>query len=163
MYPACILHVSDTLFQDTHASLYPACILNVSRMYLSRYDRIHHGSMYSPCIPRVQPVGIRTSGCILLYPIVSWCIPEAHGSGHVWGCGYVYRSVSCVYPDVFHPLLKIHVGYIQNTPGYIKHNVSLSQTTGYKNTFQNTSEYTRIQYSSRIHQNTSEYIRILYS
>ena len=44
MYPACILHVSDTLFQDTHASLYPACILNVSRMYLSRYDRIHHGS-----------------------------------------------------------------------------------------------------------------------
>ena len=112
MYPACILHVSDTLFQDTHASLYPARILIVSRMYLSRYDRIHHGSMYSPCIPRVQPVGIRTSGCILLYPIVSWCIPEAHGPGHVWGGGYVYRSVFCVYPNVFHPLLNPGLRYM---------------------------------------------------
>ena len=75
----------------------------------------------------------------------------------------MYHSGFCVYPNVFHPRLRIHTEYIQNTPGYIKHNVSLSQTTGYKNTLQNTSEYTKIQYSRRIHQNTSEYIRILYS
>ena len=162
MYPKCILHVS---------RMYPACVSPATTGYLRKPTRIHHirvdtrSYSYSSRMwrYRVQPVGIRTSGCILLYPVVSWCIPEAHEPGHVWGGGYVYRSVFCMYPNVFHPLLKIHVGYIQNTPGYIKYNVSLSQTTGYKNTFQNTSEYTGIQYSRRIHQDTSEYIRILYS
>ena len=54
--------------------------------------------------------------------------------------------------------LKIH----HNTSQYMKHNVSLSQTTRYENTFQNTSGYAKIQYFRKIHQNTSGYIRILY-
>ena len=58
---------------------------------------------------------------------------------------------------------KIHLEYMQNTLGYIKHNVSLSQTRRYENTFWNTSEYAKIQYFSKIHQNTVGYIRILYS
>ena len=53
--------------------------------------------------------------------------------------------------------LKIH----QDTSLYMKHNVSLSQTTRYENTFQNTSGYAKIQYFRKIHQNTSGYIRIL--
>ena len=75
----------------------------------------------------------------------------------------MYRDVFKMYPNVSRPLRTIHVEYMQNTSEYIKHNVSLSQTRRYENTFWNTSEYAKIPYFRKIHRNTAGYIRILYS
>ena len=74
----------------------------------------------------------------------------------------MYRDVSWMYLNVSRPLRRIHSEYVQNTLEYIKHNVSLSQTRRYENTFWNTSEYAKIQYFSKIHRNTAGYIRILF-
>ena len=58
---------------------------HVSQMYPARQSSTARGLALTRRICRyyVQPVGIRTSRCILVYSVVSRCIPEAHGSGHV--------------------------------------------------------------------------------
>ena len=55
----------------------------------------------------------------------------------------MYHDVSYVYPDVSHPLRKIHSEYIQDTSGYKQHNVSVSQTRIRFGIRQNTLRYSQ--------------------
>ena len=57
---------------------------HVSQMYPARQSSTARGLALTRRICRyyVQPVGIRTSGCILVYSVVSRCIPEPHEASH---------------------------------------------------------------------------------